>query len=279
MDMLQQLLDISPEEKRARGVEHTPREIRQQPDAWRETMRLIQQKEAGLAEFLDSARVRGNGEATVVLMGAVSSEYIGWAAEDTLRRSLDTMITTVPTTTFITHPEDLVLKGRRYLFVHFARSGDSPESVASCERASSLLPGSHHLVITCNQEGKLALASAGARNTFVLLLPERTNDRSLVMTSSFSSMTLAAIALAHLGNLDAFRKDVEAASACVERIFRTSALSPPSFRPIPPGGAIRVPVAGPETGCAQPERRDRARRARVRTPLTLGTHVPKFFPT
>jgi hypothetical protein len=42
------------------------------------------------------------------------------------------------------------------------------------------------------------------------------------MTSSFSSMTLAAIALAHLENLDAFRKDVEATSACVERIFRKS---------------------------------------------------------
>ena len=64
MDMLQQLLDISPEEKRARGVEDTPREIRQQPDAWRETTRLIQKKEAGLADFLDSARIRGNGEAT-----------------------------------------------------------------------------------------------------------------------------------------------------------------------------------------------------------------------
>lgn len=35
-------------------------------------------------------------------------------------------------------------------------------------------------------------------------------------------MTLAAIALAHLENLDAFRKDVEATSACVERIFRKS---------------------------------------------------------
>ena len=64
MDLLQQLLDISPEEKRARGVEHTPREIRQQPDAWRETIRLIQKKEAGLADFLDSARIRRNGEAT-----------------------------------------------------------------------------------------------------------------------------------------------------------------------------------------------------------------------
>jgi len=39
------------------------------------------------------------------------------------------------------------------------------------------------------------------------------------MTSSFSSMTLAAISLAHLGNLGPFRKDVDAAAAAVQGLL------------------------------------------------------------
>ena len=214
MNSIQQLLDLSPAEKAARGLEHTPREIQQQPLAWQETMGVISGKEPGLLAFLESAGVKRDGT-IVALMGAGSSEYAGWASEEALRRGLKADVTIVPTTSFVTHPQDLILKGRRYLFIHFARSGDSPESVASYERACSLLPESHHLVITCNPEGRLAGASAGSSRTFLLQMPERTNDRSLVMTSSFSSMTLAAIALAHLGNLEPFRKQVDAAAAAV----------------------------------------------------------------
>lgn len=218
MKSIQQLLDLSPAEKTARGLEHTPREIMQQPEAWRETMRIINGKEAGLLDFLESARVKREGT-IIALMGAGSSEYAGWASEDAVRRGLNTAVTIIPTTSFVTQPQDLILKGRRYLFVHFARSGDSPESVASYERACSLLPESHHLVITCNPGGRLAAASAGSSRAFLLQMPEQTNDRSLVMTSSFSSMTLAAIALAHLGNLGPFRKEVDAAAAAVQGLL------------------------------------------------------------
>ncbi len=218
MNSIQQLLDLPPAEKTARGLEHTPREIMQQPEAWRETMGIISGKEAGLLDFLESARVKTEGT-IVALMGAGSSEYAGWASEEALSHGLNTVVTIVPTTSFITHPQDLILKGRRYLFVHFARSGDSPESVASYERACSLIPESYHLVITCNPEGRLAKASVGSRRAFLLQMPERTNDRSLVMTSSFSSMTLAAMALAHLGNLGPFRKEVDAAASAVQGLF------------------------------------------------------------
>jgi tagatose-6-phosphate ketose/aldose isomerase len=218
VNSIQQLLDLSPAEKTARGLEHTPREIRQQPEAWRETIEVISGKEAKLRAFLESAGVGREGT-IVALMGAGSSEYAGWASEEVLGRGLKTVVTIVPTTSFITHPRDVILEGRRYLFVHFARSGDSPESVASYERACSLLPESHHLVITCNPEGRLAKASIGNRKAFLLGMPGQTNDKSLVMTSSFSSMTLAAMALAHLEDLGPFRKEVDAAAAAVQGLF------------------------------------------------------------
>ena len=139
MDRLQELLDLSPREKAARGVEHTPREIRQQPDAWRETLKSVREKEAGLVDFLDSARVRKNPSAEIVLMGAGSSEYVGWAAQEAMSRGMKAAVTVLPTTTFLTHPRDRAAADRTYLFIHIARSGDSPESIATYERARELL--------------------------------------------------------------------------------------------------------------------------------------------
>ncbi len=51
MNSIQQLLELSPAEKTARGLEHTPGEIRQQPEAWRETMEIISAKESKLRGF------------------------------------------------------------------------------------------------------------------------------------------------------------------------------------------------------------------------------------
>jgi tagatose-6-phosphate ketose/aldose isomerase len=76
--------------------------------------------------------------------------------------------------------------------VSFARSGESPESVAALDLAQRALDEVHHLVITCNAEGALALQMARASNACVLALPENTHDRAFAMTSSFTGMLLAA---------------------------------------------------------------------------------------
>jgi tagatose-6-phosphate ketose/aldose isomerase len=47
------------------------------------------------------------------------------------------------------------------------------------------------VLLTCNPEGALATRYADAKNVSRILLPERTNDRSLVMTSSFTNLWLA----------------------------------------------------------------------------------------
>ncbi|MCL2464799.1 MAG: SIS domain-containing protein, partial [Micrococcales bacterium] len=77
------------------------------------------------------------------------------------------------------------------LLVFLARSGNSPESVAATALADRCLRHVHHLVVTCNAEGELARAHAGAEHSLVLLMPPETHDKSFAMTSSFTSMTLA----------------------------------------------------------------------------------------
>jgi tagatose-6-phosphate ketose/aldose isomerase len=56
-------------------------------------------------------------------------------------------------------------------------------------------------VITCNANGKLATLYRDDPRVTVLVLDERTNDRSLVMTSSFTNLLLAGFGLVqHEGN-------------------------------------------------------------------------------
>jgi tagatose-6-phosphate ketose/aldose isomerase len=57
-----------------------------------------------------------------------------------------------------------------------------------------------HLVLTCNANGKLATSYPAESGVHVVALDDGTNDRSLVMTSSFTNLVIAA---QFLGFLDA----------------------------------------------------------------------------
>jgi tagatose-6-phosphate ketose/aldose isomerase len=76
--------------------------------------------------------------------------------------------------------------------VSFARSGNSPESVAALDLAERFISNCTHLVFTCNPEGLLHQWTAGRANAHSLLLPPETHDHGFAMTSSFSSLLLAA---------------------------------------------------------------------------------------
>jgi tagatose-6-phosphate ketose/aldose isomerase len=78
------------------------------------------------------------------------------------------------------------------LLVSFARSGNSPESVAALTLAERAVPACHHLILTCNGEGDLYRQGQRARSAHTVLLPDETNDRGFAMTSSFTGMLLAA---------------------------------------------------------------------------------------
>ncbi len=223
MHSFHEILGLSAGEKTRLGVEYTPAEILQQPEMWRETAALVEARARELGSFLQAAHCAPGGDGTLLLLGAGTSEYIGTSVEDSLRSHLQIPVQTVPTTSFVTHPADHIVAGRPHLFVHFARSGDSPESLGAYDYARAMLPEAHHLVITCNRDGKLARAAACEGSSLTLLLPERTNYRSLVMTSSFSSMAVAALAVARLSSLTDFRKDLDAAARAASRLLAESA--------------------------------------------------------
>ncbi len=92
-------------------------------------------------------------------------------------------------------PEQYFSEDIPTLLVSFARSGNSPESVAALQVASACLSRCFHLVLTCNQGGQLYQYCQTAPGALAVLMPAETNDQSLAMTSSFSSMMMAAMAI------------------------------------------------------------------------------------
>ncbi len=81
------------------------------------------------------------------------------------------------------------------LLVSFARSGNSPESVAAFDLANQCVARCSHLVITCNKEGHLYQSVQGSDNGFALLMPPQTNDKAFAMTSSITSMMCSCLAV------------------------------------------------------------------------------------
>ena len=205
-DPLRMLLDLPQQEKAERGLEHTPREIWQQPATWPKTYDLCRDRRADLNRVLRTAGIgRGTASPTVYLVGAGTSDYTGRALALLLRRRWGCDVWPVPSTTLLTDFDDFHSEGREYLWISFSRSGDSPEGVALLERALERHRAIRHVVITCNPEGQMAqLGTRYEDRLLAIVLDDAVNDRGLAMTSSFSNMLLAGQCIAHLEALDRF---------------------------------------------------------------------------
>ena len=168
---------------------HTLREICHQPKMWKETFETIQAKRSDLEAFLN--KIAFGPDSDIIFTGAGTSAFVADIATALYTRLGYRNTRSVPTTDIVSSPEFCLTPGPK-LVVSFARSGDSPESVAAYNIVRQVCQDSSHLVITCNPNGYLARC-ADPQKDFVLVLPDGTNDRSLAMTSSFSSMLLASI--------------------------------------------------------------------------------------
>jgi tagatose-6-phosphate ketose/aldose isomerase len=205
-DPLRTLLDLPEQERTERGLEHTPREIWQQPDTWSQTYQRCLEHRGELNDALRRAGIgRGNTSSpTVYLVGAGTSDYTGRALAPLLRRRWGCDVWPIPSTTLLTEFEEFHRPGREYLWISFSRSGQSPEGVALLEQALDRNREIRHLVITCNQQGAMAqLCALHPDRAVALVLDDAVNDRGLAMTSSFSNMVLAGQCV---GNLEEFEQ-------------------------------------------------------------------------
>ncbi|HEY8361853.1 MAG TPA: tagatose-6-phosphate ketose isomerase, partial [Tissierellaceae bacterium] len=106
------------------------------------------------------------------------------------------------------------------LLISHARSGDSPESVATIELAEKLINNVYFLNITCNKNGKMAKSTVNKENCLNIFMPEESNDEGFAMTSSFTCMLLTDLMLPHMKEIenkkDLFEKLAEEAERIIE---------------------------------------------------------------
>ncbi len=203
MNALAELLSLPESEKATRGLVHTPAEIAQQPDTWQSTFRRLKERFPQIREFLAAAGLNEAPVArpTVFLIGAGTSDYIGHSLAYLFRKNWQCEVIAVPSTDLLTNAEELIIPDRKYLWISFSRSGDSPEGVAVIENACERHPDIHHLVISCNANGRMIKANIGRPRVLSICLEDAVNDRSLAMTSSFSNMMVFGQCLAHWKNI------------------------------------------------------------------------------
>ena len=231
MNALEGLLRLEGKEKAERGLVHTPGEIAQQPETWIRTMELFRQRRAEIRDFLGGAGI-GSSQAqrpTVFLIGAGTSDYVGRCVQQLLRRSWETEVVVVPSTDLLTHAEQQLVSGQRYLWISFSRSGDSPEGVAVLENALQRHPNIYHLVVSCNKDGRMIGLSAGRKQVLPICLKDEVNDRGLAMTSSFSNMVVFGQCLAHIFQSEEYTRLVEGMACAAE-----------TFLPIAADGAAQL---------------------------------------
>ena len=171
----------------------TVREICQQPAVWRQASDAIASQRQIIEDFLqpllDSAGLR------IILTGAGTSAFVGESLAPWLRSQLNCRVEAISTTDIVAAPDQTLQANVPTLLVSFARSGDSPESVAAVELANQVIKNCHHLVLTCNPDGYLARTAKNNERVLCLPMPENTNDRSFAMTSSFTTMLLSCATL------------------------------------------------------------------------------------
>ncbi|HOK44597.1 MAG TPA: hypothetical protein PLA43_00545 [Bryobacteraceae bacterium] len=210
-EVLGKLLGPDFEAREAAGYGHTLAEICQQPETWVETAQRAIEQRAKLLEAVD-------GCAWLMLTGSGSSQYAGECVHPVLQKETQVPASTLGGGSLLIEGLAAAPPARPGLLISLARSGDSPESAGVLDRFLED-SGVRHLVLTCNAAGRLATRYRDNGRVSVFLLPPQTNDRSLVMTSSFTSLVIAGRSLGLLHEPDRYLRIVEHLARAAKEIL------------------------------------------------------------
>jgi tagatose-6-phosphate ketose/aldose isomerase len=190
------IFGMSLDELSEKGGLFTAQEIYQQPKLWQKIWNQIESEQSSIIEFLDGI----SGFKRIILTGAGTSAFIGISLQGLFQKRFGVIAMAIPTTDILSHPNNYLMKDEPTLMISFARSGNSPESVAVAKLADEICLNCVHFIITCNPDGQLATYHS-KHNKYNFTLPAEANDKSLAMTSSYTSMLLAGTLLAYIYDL------------------------------------------------------------------------------
>lgn len=181
------LLDVNKLEEK--DFKNTYTEIFAQADTWEEVYGLYEERKSEIEKFLSNF----DKDTKVIFTGAGTSEYVGNIACEHLKTHGDLEFESIATTDLVSAPYLHFKKDVKTVLVSFARSGNSPESIAAVKLGDQMVDDFYNLAITCAHDGKLAVDLKDDPNSYVFLNPAITNDKGFAMTNSFSSMLLATL--------------------------------------------------------------------------------------
>ena len=198
-------------------------EIKQQPKLWGQTIEIIESKIEVIKSFLIGFDKK---DTRIIFTGAGTSEFIGNSIVDYLNKKSEFKIESIATTDIVSNPELYLNKNETIILISCARSGNSPESVATVALADQLVTNISHIFLTCNPDGELAKCASRKNNVLSILMPARSNDNGFAMTGSFTCMVLAGLAIFDLENIEKIKKDIKIISKTVlsnfENIYELS---------------------------------------------------------
>lgn len=186
---------LAKEELEKLGAHITAAEIFQQPGLWREAYQLYLDKLDLIERFIATIQEK-HDFVNVVFTGAGTSDFVGQSIANYLNNVNDLKrirFAAIGTVELVARPHDYLQADVPTILVSFARSGNSPESVAAVEIAKTLVDTLYQVTITCAPEGKLAQAAEGDADNLLLLQPAGSNDKGFAMTGSYSCMALTAL--------------------------------------------------------------------------------------
>lgn len=189
------MLDYTKEDLIELGAEITTREIYQQPQVWQTAFENYKAQSDEIVAFLNGIGKK-HDYIKVILTGAGTSAYVGETLLPYFRKIYDERkwnFNAIATTDIVANPLAYLHKEVTTILVSFARSGNSPESVAAVDLVKDLVEELYQITITCAEEGKLAQQAHGDERNLLLLQPAPSNDAGFAMTSSFTSMMLTAL--------------------------------------------------------------------------------------
>ena len=206
------MLDYTKEDLIELGAEITTREIYQQPQVWQTAFENYKAQADEIAAFLNNIDEKYD-YIKVILTGAGTSAYVGETLLPYFRKIYDERkwnFNAIATTDVVANPLAYLHKEVPTILVSFARSGNSPESVAVVDLAKDIVEELYQITITCAAEGKLAQQAHGDERNLLLLQPSPSNDAGFAMTSSFTSMMLTALLVFDKADLAAKAEKVSA---------------------------------------------------------------------
>ena len=192
---------------------HTAKEILQQPELWRVTAERMARGANRWAAPVRRSRA-------VALTGSGSSEFVAACAQAGVQRGLGKTAVAVGSGEALLRVKDVLPVERPLLVVSFARSGNSPESYGVVKTLLDQDDAIEHLILTCNPEGRVVSQwAAGHPRVVVETLDERSCDKSLVMTSSFTCLALAGLSLGYLDRPSEYLAGSAAAADIAEEVL------------------------------------------------------------